>query len=56
VREAGDTGAPIVVREPESVQAKAFEELARLVKREVAEAALRSGTESGAPVVNIGKF
>lgn len=31
VREAGDAGAPIVVREPESVQAKAFNELARSV-------------------------
>ncbi|MBI3543108.1 MAG: iron-sulfur cluster carrier protein ApbC [Deltaproteobacteria bacterium] len=56
VREAGDTGAPIVVRAPDSVQAIAFNKLAGTVVRALAEASVRSGTESGAPVVNIGKF
>lgn len=56
VREAGDTGTPVVIRNPESVQAKAFVELARTVGEEIRQASLNSGTESGAPVVNIGQF
>ena len=56
VRKAGDTGAPISIKTPDGIHAKAFAELAKMVAREVADAALASGTESGAPVVNIGKF
>lgn len=56
VREAGDGGSPITVRFPESTQAKAFQNLARAVSHAIENASLRSGTESGAPVVNIGEF
>ena len=42
VREAGDAGAPIVVREPSSVQAKAFLELARSVEKSLSTASTAS--------------
>lgn len=50
VREAGDEGSPIVVRAPESVQAKTFLGLASAIDREVRERA----TAAGGP--EIGEF
>ncbi len=56
VREAGDTGTPISVREPDGVYGKAFLELAKEVAVVVTSASVNAGTESGAGVVNIGQF
>jgi ATP-binding protein involved in chromosome partitioning len=56
VREAGDEGSPVVARAPDTVQAKAFLELAREVDRAIEAQSRDSGTQSGAPVVQIGKF
>lgn len=49
VREGGDAGAPIVVREPQTVQAKAFLQLAQTVDREL-------GARQASPEISIGEF
>jgi len=51
VREAGDSGVPIVVGQPESVQAIAFNEVADNVAAQVSIAAMKG---SGLPVISIG--
>ncbi|MEW6057997.1 MAG: iron-sulfur cluster carrier protein ApbC [Bdellovibrionota bacterium] len=56
VREGGDAGTPIVVRDPKSVQAKAFGDLARAVSHEVDVMAASAGSESGAPGLRIEGF
>lgn len=56
VRQAGDSGMPVVVAYPESVQAKAFLELAKTVAHEVGEMSARYGTVSGAPSIEISGF
>jgi ATP-binding protein involved in chromosome partitioning len=56
VREAGDSGAPIVASQPDSLQAKAFLGLASNVRGALALAAETAGTESGAPKIEIGEF
>jgi len=49
VREGGDEGRPIVIRDPSSEVAAEFRELARAVAQQVSIAA-------AGPVVQIGKF
>lgn len=49
VREGGDAGAPIVVREPNTVQAKAFLELGKSVASEL-------GSKAASPEIQIGEF
>jgi ATP-binding protein involved in chromosome partitioning len=51
VREAGDSGVPIVISQPESVQAIAFNEVADNVVAQVKQAAMKSG---GLPIISIG--
>ncbi len=53
VREGGDEGKPIVVKEPSSESAKLFRELARKVAQEVA---IRSSEVESAPELEIGRF
>jgi len=56
VREAGDTGTPVVIHDAHSIQAQAFVSLASAVVEEVHTLTKRFGTETGAPNVNIGQF
>jgi ATP-binding protein involved in chromosome partitioning len=51
LREGGDAGLPIVISSPDSLQAKAFEEIAANVASEVARAAL---IEASLPIINMG--
>lgn len=51
LREGGDAGLPIVISTPDSLQAKAFEEIAANVASEVARAAL---IEANLPIINMG--
>ncbi len=53
VREGGDEGKPIVVKEPHSESAKLFRELARKVAQEVA---IRTAEVEATPELEIGRF
>ncbi|MBU6154354.1 MAG: ATP-binding protein [Bdellovibrionales bacterium] len=53
VREGGDEGKPIVVKDPSSESAKLFRELARKVAQEVA---IRSSKSQSSPALEIGSF
>jgi ATP-binding protein involved in chromosome partitioning len=53
VREGGDTGLPIVVKDPQSESAKLFRELAQKVAREVVILDAKTQSSGG---LEIGRF